>query len=222
MEEIKTPRSGRSDTYWSVTGRGGGVSAQISPGSHRASTGPSQAYALYQGMAFSRAVGGSQFRALAPAACFLARYANQYGNSSATRPVRSSIASRSCHHQGLKPYAFRGSARLKPCPDTNQIITSRSRKLRASTRVSTRHAISACATKTQATGDRDRQRYYATFPRPVTHSTPSYPSAKTVRLSPSSPGQARLSGSGRSTAACGWRSPSGRRGPASRAAVRCN
>ena len=133
-------RSGRSDTYWSVTGRGGGVSAQISPGSHRASTGPSQAYALYQGMAFSRAVGGSQFRALAPAACFLARYANQYGNSSATRPVRSSIASRSCHHQGLKPYAFRGSARLKPCPDTNQIITSRSRKLRASTRVSTRHA----------------------------------------------------------------------------------
>src|ERR1035441_6396279 len=47
---------------------------------------------------------------------------------------RKSIASRSCHHQGLKPHSFRGSARLKPCPDTNQIITSCIRKCRNSSR----------------------------------------------------------------------------------------
>src|ERR1039458_10202940 len=42
------------------------------------------------------------------------------------------MACRSCHHQGLKPHSFHGSARLKPCPDTNQIITSCSRKCRNS------------------------------------------------------------------------------------------
>src|ERR1017187_3163877 len=46
--------------------------------------------------------------------------------------ARKSIACRSCHHQGLKPHSFHGSARLKPCPDTNQIITSCSRKCRNS------------------------------------------------------------------------------------------
>src|ERR1017187_5332148 len=44
------------------------------------------------------------------------------------------IACRSCHHQGLKPHSFHGSARLKPCPETNQIITSCSRKCRNSSR----------------------------------------------------------------------------------------
>src|ERR1017187_2976973 len=44
------------------------------------------------------------------------------------------MACRSCHHQGLKPHSFHGSARLKPCPDTNQIITSCSRKCRNSSR----------------------------------------------------------------------------------------
>src|ERR1039458_8179985 len=44
------------------------------------------------------------------------------------------MACRSCHHQGLKPHSFHGSARLKPCPDTNQIITSCSRKCRNSRR----------------------------------------------------------------------------------------
>src|ERR1035438_9404707 len=34
----------------------------------------------------------------------------------------------------LKPHFFHGSARLKPCPDTNQIITSYSRKCRTSRR----------------------------------------------------------------------------------------
>src|ERR1035438_9412600 len=48
--------------------------------------------------------------------------------------ARKSIACRSCHHQGLKPHSFHGSARLKPCPDTNQIITSCSRKCRNSCR----------------------------------------------------------------------------------------
>src|ERR1039458_6821615 len=48
--------------------------------------------------------------------------------------ARKSIACRSCHHQGLKPHSFHGSARLKPCPDTNQIITSCSRKCRNSRR----------------------------------------------------------------------------------------
>src|ERR1017187_10926589 len=37
---------------------------------------------LVSGHGFSRAVGGSQFRALAPAAFLLARYMKQYGNSS--------------------------------------------------------------------------------------------------------------------------------------------
>src|ERR1017187_5889261 len=37
---------------------------------------------LVSGHGFSRAVGGSQFRALAPAAFLLARYVKQYGNSS--------------------------------------------------------------------------------------------------------------------------------------------
>src|ERR1035441_6380492 len=46
--------------------------------------------------------------------------------------ARKSMACRSCHHQGLKPHSFHGSARLKPCPDTNQIITSCSRKCRNS------------------------------------------------------------------------------------------
>src|ERR1039457_1084214 len=37
--------------------------------------------------------------------------------------VRKSITSGSRHHQGLKPSTSRmGSARLKPCPDTNQMI----------------------------------------------------------------------------------------------------
>src|ERR1035438_93138 len=44
------------------------------------------------------------------------------------------MACRSCHHQRLKPHSFHGSARLKPCPDTNQIITSCSRKCRNSRR----------------------------------------------------------------------------------------
>src|ERR1019366_171254 len=44
------------------------------------------------------------------------------------------MASRACHYQGLKPHSFPGTARLKPCPDTNQIITSCSRKCRNSSR----------------------------------------------------------------------------------------
>src|ERR1035441_9901509 len=48
--------------------------------------------------------------------------------------ARKSMACRSCHHQGLKPHSFHGSARLKPCPDTNQIITSCRRKCRISSR----------------------------------------------------------------------------------------
>jgi hypothetical protein len=35
---------------------------------------------------------------------------------------------------GAKAHSFRGSAWLKPCPDTNQIITSCSRKCRNSRR----------------------------------------------------------------------------------------
>src|ERR1039457_4551879 len=50
--------------------------------------------------------------------------------------ARKSMARRSCHHQGLKPHSFHGSARLKPCPDTNQIITSCSRPGRSSCLVS--------------------------------------------------------------------------------------
>src|ERR1039458_4679328 len=42
------------------------------------------------------------------------------------------MACRSCHHQGLKPHSFHGSARLKPCPFTKQIIKSCSRKCRNS------------------------------------------------------------------------------------------
>src|ERR1039458_5075884 len=58
--------------------------------------------------------------------------------------ARKSMASRACHHQGLKPHSFHGSARLKPCPDTNQIITSCRRKWRNSSRRLSAGVLRAC------------------------------------------------------------------------------
>src|ERR1039458_7735723 len=63
------------------------------------------------------------------------------------------MACRSCHHQGLKPHSFHGSARLKPCPDTNQIITSCSRKCRNSSR---RLSAGACGDRRLAHARKSR------------------------------------------------------------------